>query len=288
MNTARPVTAKNLLLDLLRTSESYAWPVKKLIEVAGMFDISENAVRVNLSRLLSRGLIETDSRGFYLMTRHHDPVRNWIDDWTRGEQRVTEWNGQWLCITPPPSIRKKDWQALHKAVSRLGFRPAENRMWVRPDNLARSIDSVNKLIEAMSGLSDLVFTKVVQLYLNRQELKLQTLWDRPALEAEYSRCAQRLNTSMQRLKNADNAMALSESFILGGEAIHLLALDPLLPEAMIDKKLRANLTDTMLAYDAYFHEVWKTTIYPARVEVLPGDTQPRTRTPMAIDTYTHP
>ena len=283
MNTVRSVTAKNLLLDLLRTSTSNAWPVKKLIEVAGMFDISENAVRVNLSRLVSRGLIETDSRSFYLMTRGYDPLRNWIDDWTRGEQRVTDWNGHWLCVTPPLSIKKKDWQTLDKSLHRLGFRPVETRMWIRPDNLSRSIDSVNELIKAMSGASDLIFTKVVELTINSQKLKLETLWDRAALEDEYRNSIQRLKTSMQRLKNAHYSTALAESFTLGGEAIHLLALDPLLPDSMINKALRINLTQAMLAYDAHFHEIWRITLHPETVDGMPGGSEPHA--PMAIDTY---
>jgi phenylacetic acid degradation operon negative regulatory protein len=284
LNTVRLVTAKNLLLDLLRTSTSNAWPVKKLIEIAGMFDISENAVRVNLSRLVSRGLIETDSRGFYLMTRRYDPLRNWIDDWTRGEQRVTDWNDHWLCVTPPPAIKKKDWLALDKSLLRFGFRPIETRMWVRPDNLSRSIDSVNELINAVSGISDLIFTKIVELTINSQKLELETLWDRAALEEQYSRYTQRLTTSMQRLENADHSTALAESFILGGEVIHLLALDPLLPASMINTELRIDLTQAMLAYDAHFHQIWRITLYSETVDRVPGDSEPHA--PMAIDTYT--
>ena len=112
------VTAKSLLLDVLRSTKSTAWPVKKLIEVANMFSIKESAVRVTLSRLVSRGLIETDERGSYLMTSAYDPVRNWIDDWQKGEDRLTDWSGQWLCVCPPIKIRKKDQQLLDKAAQR--------------------------------------------------------------------------------------------------------------------------------------------------------------------------
>ena len=76
MSTGRVVTAKNLLLDLLRASEPDAWPVKVLVEAAGLFDISENALRVNITRLLSQGLLEQDSRGFYRLAETTKPVRH--------------------------------------------------------------------------------------------------------------------------------------------------------------------------------------------------------------------
>ena len=130
---------------LLRSTKSTAWPVKKLIEVADMFSIGESAVRVTLSRLVSHGLIETIEPASYVMTSGYDPVRNWIDDWKKGEERITDWNGQWLCIHPPMKIRKTDRQALGKAAHRLGFRIVQDRMWARPDNLTMTLERMNEL-----------------------------------------------------------------------------------------------------------------------------------------------
>ena len=263
------VNAKSLLLDVLRSTHSTAWPVKKLIEVAGMFGIKESAVRVTLSRLVVRGLIETSEHGSYLIKRAYDPVRNWIDDWKKGEERLTNWNGQWLCIYPPPKIRKKDWQSLDKAAQRLGFRVVQDRMWARPDNLAMPLQTMNELLEAMSGLTHLMYATVVKLHVDDSELTLEALWNRSELEQEYRLCIKDLQHCMRQQKDPEGLAALKESIEVGGNAIRLLALDPLLPESMIDKNLRVELNATTLKYNSMYHAAWTAFLDSDSIERVP-------------------
>lgn len=234
-----------------------------------MFSISENSVRVTLSRLVSRGLIVADERGFYQMTTAYDPVRNWIDGWSKGEDRITEWNGRWFCIHPPLKIRKTDWQQFGDAAQRLGFRVVEDRMWVRPDNLVLPRESISELVEAMSGVSDLVYSSAIEVHANDIELKLELLWNRSALEQEYRRGINRLKKCMRRQKNPKSLEALRESILVGGEAIRLLALDPLLPDTMINKNLRIELDTTTKNYNALYREAWEVFLGTGSIENLP-------------------
>lgn len=263
------ITAKSLLLDVLRSTQTTAWPVKKLIEVAGMFDIRESAVRVTLSRLVARGLIETNEPGSYLITSAYDPVRNWIDDWKAGERRVVEWNRQWLCVYPPTSVRKKDWQALDKAARRLGFRLVQERLWVRPDNLAMTLHRMNELLDVMSGVTSLVFATATQLHADNQDLTLESLWDRSSLEQEYKQCTLRLKRSMSQQQDPKSSDALRESILVGGEAIRLLAVDPLLPNEMIDTALRAELDTTTRIYNDMYHQSWTNFLDIETIERVP-------------------
>ncbi len=263
------VTAKSLLLDVLRSTKSTAWPVKKLIEVANIFSIKESAVRVTLSRLVSRGLIETDERGSYLMTSAYDPVRNWIDDWQKGEDRLTDWNGLWLCVLPPIKIRKKDQQLLDKAVQRLGFRVVQERMWARPDNLTLPIERMNELLEAMSGVSTLMYATVTKLHSSEGELKLDLLWNRSVMEKEYRHCTKRLKRCMAQQQDLKSVAAMKESILVGGEAIRLLALDPLLPDCMVDKTLRVELDSTTHIYNAMYHEAWQSFLVSESIDSVP-------------------
>jgi phenylacetic acid degradation operon negative regulatory protein len=265
----REITAKNLLLDLLRSTKSTAWPVKKLIHVACMFNISENSVRVTLSRLASRGFIEADERGFYQITTAYNPVRNWIDDWSKGEDRIKEWNQRWLCIHPPLKIRKTDWQSLIETGLRLGFKVVEDRMLVRPDNLALSRESISELVEAMSGVTDLIYSSPKELYSDDLALNLALLWNRSALEQGYRRGVKRLKSSMRRQKNLKSLEALRESILVGGEAIRILALDPLLPDSMINKSLRIELDTTTKEYNALYQQPWEVFLGTGSIENLP-------------------
>ena len=278
------VTAKSLLLDVLRSTKSTAWPVKKLIEVADMFGIRESAVRVTLSRLVARGLIESNEPGSYLMTSAYDPVRNWIDDWKKGEERMADWNGQWLCVYPPTKIRKKDHQALDKAAHRLGFRIVQERMWVRPDNLTLPLEKLNELLQAMSGVLNLVYATVVKLYAGDQDFNLELLWNRPDLEKEYRQCTKRLKRSMSQQKDPKGPAALRESILVGGDAIRLLALDPLLPDSMIDKNLRVELNTTTHNYNDMYHEPWQVFLDSTSIERVPINLNIEALSSLSLDT----
>ncbi len=269
MKAPRTITARNLLLDLFRTSPSNDWPVKKLIEVANLFNINANAIRVNLTRLLSTGLIETNNRGFYRLNWKYDPVRDWIDEWVKGEERVIEWDGRWLCLHPTQMLKKKEWEQLDKASNKLGFRSVEQRMWVRPNNLKLSVKKINELIETLSDLEDFIFTISEVIYFRDTKISVDNLWDVPSLELSYRTCIQKLKSSKQSLANGDEATALRDSFILGGEAIHLLTLDPLLPDEMIDQKLRNEVNDAAHEYIGHFNALWRKTFGPDTMETLP-------------------
>ncbi len=65
LNATVNIKAKDLLLKLLRTSPDRRLPVRILIEVGRLFGISENLIRVTLSRLRSDDLVEQDLRGHY-------------------------------------------------------------------------------------------------------------------------------------------------------------------------------------------------------------------------------
>ena len=81
-------TAKSLILDLLSTLRGGAMPVRALVAAGNLFGLAENSIRVDLARLVARGIVERNERGQYRMTARaeanaHDvpggygePVRN--------------------------------------------------------------------------------------------------------------------------------------------------------------------------------------------------------------------
>jgi len=73
----------------------------------------------------------------------------------------------------------------------------------------------------------------------------------------YEESAQRLARSMPRLERMPRETALVQSFLLGGEAIRVLATDPLLPDEITQSAPRANLHALMLRYDAVGHRLWR-------------------------------
>jgi len=71
---------------------------------------------------------------------------------------------------------------------------------------------------------------------------------------------------LRLVKSAD---ALVESFLLGGRAIRTLALDPLLPEALVPSAERRALVEAMQRYDRVGRRLW--------AEFTPATSSPRLR-----------
>ena len=258
MNYERVVSAKSLILDVLRASRTTVWSVRKLVEFASLFDLSENSIRVTLSRLVSADLVETDVRGYYRMSVNSEAIGEWIDFWMQGEQRVKEWQGDWLVLLSKRPLKKAECQQLDIVANRFGFRMVDS-YWIRANNLVMTIDVIRDLIICSSNIPELSFLQMTSAFDSSGEIDFTKLWSRNTLEKSYHHCDKLLQQSMLRFPAGDHTntlAALKESFLLGGHAINMLVLDPLLPASMVDVSARAKLTETMLAYNEHFHETW--------------------------------
>lgn len=255
----RPITAKTLLLDFLRASAPHAWPVKQLVEVGKIFDISENALRVNATRLLAKGTVVQDERGSYSLADNHDPLREWVLRWDEGEKRLLPWSGDWLSLQLAPELKSKSLKVFEQACLRLGFRQLWQRHWLRPNNLALDIDQLSdQLLDLVGSEADCHFILAVssKVKLPRTMPALASLWEVKQLEAQYKSHIKALEKSMANVQKKNPDDLLRETFVLGGEAIHLLAQDPLLPEQLFDVELRKRLTQLMTEYDEMGKSYW--------------------------------
>ena len=114
------VTPKELLLDLLRVSPRPI-AVRNLLAVGERFGFESNAMRVALSRLVSRGLIAADDSDYHLAPAA-DVMTSLVDGWRLGDRRVRTWKGDWLCMWHPRGRGRKNRGHSHRALHRLGFR----------------------------------------------------------------------------------------------------------------------------------------------------------------------
>jgi len=225
---------------------------------------------VTLTRLKSSGLVEPDARGSYRLNWQYDPVRDWIDTWSKGEARVVDWDQQWLCILPPADLTAKSARSLENAATRLGFKKLADRAWLRPNNLAMPASKIIELLEAMSACSDLAISKVSEVHNASETHLISSLWNCRELEDKYRDLTQRLNQSMKDLKDVDEKQALRESFLIGGNAIRRLALDPLLPAEIIDVDVREEFTRCTMKFVSKFNRLWRDRFGPEMMDALPS------------------
>jgi phenylacetic acid degradation operon negative regulatory protein len=250
-------TAKSLILDLLSTARGGAMPVRALIAAAALFEIGENGVRVELARLSARGLVRRNDRAQYALTRAAAPVHERVRSWKELESAHVEWTGGWIAVHTA-GLSRRDRAALRRrerALRFLGLRELHAGLWVRPDNLRGGLGEVARVLRTL-GLESAAPVLVVSALEPAFEARARALWDTDALRGEYRELRTALTTSERQLATLPPAEALVESFLLGGRALRVLALDPLLPEPLVPSAERRALVQAMERYDRAGRRIW--------------------------------
>ena len=263
------VSPRNLVLDIFRVApEASPAPIAGLVELGETFGFPASTMRATVSRLTATGLLESDARGWYRPAAHTDPFRAAVESWRDGEDRVRSWGGDWLALEPGPWPRRAEQRRTERALRYLGFRPALARLWLRPDNLTLPRSGALERLAALGGSQlDELFT-ARDLSAERVDRWRVELWEAPRLEADYRRALDAVDRCLARVDELPLDRALVETFVHGGEAIRVLALDPLLPAELVDVERRAQLFERMREYDragrARWHERFRIGSFAAR------------------------
>jgi phenylacetic acid degradation operon negative regulatory protein len=126
---------------------------------------------------------------------------------------------------------------------------------VRPDNLRGGLAEVARVLRSLGRECTAPVFAVRELE-PALETRARALWDTDALRAEYRELTTALATSERRLAALPAPAAMVESFLLGGRALRVLALDPLLPEPLVPSAERRTLVQAMERYDRAGRRVW--------------------------------
>jgi len=252
-------SAKSLVLDLLATlPPQYSVPVAALVRAAGCLGIAGNSVRVALARLRGRGLVVSDERGRYRLGAAAGAVSEQVRSWRSLEDGVGPWDKSWVAVEPARLERGDRCAARRRdqALRLLGMRPLTQRLYVRPDNLAGGVEAVRARLAALGvGPGTLVFRLSALDAVS--DARARGLWDARALEAAYDATCARLAASAARLPDLTRSQAMAESFLLGGDAVRQIVLDPLLPAPIVSQKKRRALVAAMRRYDRLGRRCWK-------------------------------
>ncbi len=289
VRTVKQPTAKSLILDLASTSGRQPLSASALVQVAAVFGISENNVRVVLARLLARGLLERSKRGLYSLASDASAVQRHVGSWTHVDAKMITWRAQWVgvCVRRTKG-RSAKLKRQRRALELLGFRALEPTLLVRPDNLRGGVCALrDRLVELGLGAA-LVFG--LNEFDPITDARARQLWDVEGLDRGYrelraelarsaeglvdfdfcSRAAPRSSSSSAPATLTDSAppslspsadvpldKAVVECFVLGGQVLRLLAYDPLLPQTIHDPAERSALVDEMRRYDRIGRTCWR-------------------------------
>jgi phenylacetic acid degradation operon negative regulatory protein len=216
----RPLTARSVLASTLLGSEPPAMATARLVRVAELFGVTDNAARVALSRMAAAGEVEATGDGWrlagHLLDRQarlaagrHPTVRPWSD-------------GSWVLLVVTAGARPANDRArLRTAVTRGHFAEYRDGVWCRPDNL----DGL-ALPAELAGQ--------VARWTGRPEetdaVLVARLWDLQAWADRAEELRRRLLAVGPALARVE---ALAPGFVLDAAVIRHLAQDPLLPEELL-------------------------------------------------------
>lgn len=240
----------DVLLDMLRGAPDSGRSAAYLIDTGRLFGFPENTIRVTLSRLLARELVENPERGRYRLAATADPLNEFVERWRLGEARVTVWQpGQWLLAHVETLSDKAHW-----ILDAFGFREVRRQLFARPDNLADALDETWQRARRIGLPADVL---VIQAKLDASVTHTwMPAWETGRLNREYRTLTARLKESQARLTSLPVDAARLECFKLGGTGIHMLAKDPLLPAEFVDVLARKALHTKMIEYDTAGKAIW--------------------------------
>lgn len=228
--------------------------VQMLIKAGGLFDIDENRTRVALHRLRAKGMIESRVRGTYCVS--DTAITSETQGWRTVLDRVMAWEGRWIGVHTGhlPRADKTVARRRDKATSMVGLRELEPGLLVRPDNLVGGVRHARARLAALGLEPEAVVTVLEDL--GPHEVKACGLWDELRLDAQYREGIARIRQTTEALPTLPLEEAARQVFLVGGQAIHNIVLDPLLPAPLVDPDLRQRFVRAMMDFDDLGREVW--------------------------------
>jgi len=226
------------------------------VKACRLFDISENSTRVGLARLASEELIETVERGFYRLGPNANVLADELFHWRSMEEKLCTWDESWIAVylgnlgrRDKTSLRRRD-----RVLKLNGFGELEQGLVVRPNNIVGGAGYVRDRMYKLGLETEAIVFQLADLDQSRIT-KAMALWDAKSLNNNYQNSIDNMEAWMQK-SEADPEVAARESFLLGDQALHDLAYDPLLPKELVDVALRKKFLKTMIRYDEVGKTIW--------------------------------
>lgn len=252
-------SARSLILDLLSTLRGGSMPVAALVDAGALFGLADGSVRVALTRLCSRGLVEHDERGRYRPGQAAAAVGQRVATWRRAQEEVKSWRGSWLAVHDASAslrARTRERRRHERALSLLGFRGFAPGLSLRPANLrAGALGVRRELIDL--GLAEQAHVFEMSELSAEDDAAARALWPAAEIQARYAAHLRALRESSARLADASPADAMRESFVLGGAVLREIVLDPLLPPPIITAGALSELVTAMREYDRIGRAHWR-------------------------------
>lgn len=254
-----PLSARTLALAFLSTSGARPMRAAALARRAEICGVDGAAMRMALGRLVRDEMVEQVERGVYAIGREGLALNRVARGWAEAESRVRAWDGRWIVVAVDHLGRsdRRQVRAQERALRLNGLARAESGLWVRPDNLALSLEDFAARLVGL-GLDETATILGDVRALATQEAAFRGLWPAAAIAARYRHWIDEMAASEDRLAAMTTVEAARETLLLGQSVIRTINTDPLLPAEMVDAALRAEMIAAMRRYDTIGKSFWAT------------------------------
>ena len=143
--TGKPV-ARHLLMKLLGSRPGIKMDAASAVRVGALFGMSENNIRVTLTRLQSAKLLKLVERGYYQLGKEGEQFAGEISSWHTAESRLCEWRGDWLTVltTALAKSDRKATRAQDRALKLMGLKKLSADFYVRPNNFNDTVGTTRE------------------------------------------------------------------------------------------------------------------------------------------------
>lgn len=214
--------------------------VGSLTRLMGEFGMSEQAVRVAISRMVSQGWLKArkiGNRSYYSMT-------------PRGKKRLDEagariykqipaaWDGKW-CITAYniPEKQRAMRDQLRKELSWMGFGMLANSVWISPHDLAERVREIADTYKITDYVE--IFTSKHEGMSTDKQL-VEKCWNLDEINTAYQEFISQYRPQYEKLRELvkeNKGISDGECFVEKTQLVHeyrkFLFIDPSLPEELL-------------------------------------------------------
>ena len=255
------LSARELILTLIDSAAAETLSARYFVAVGNLFEMDAGNIRVALARLVKDGSLRQAGRGSYCLGSRSGALHTMVRTWSRVEDTVKPWTGHWLTVLTGHLGRgdKTRLRGRERALRLYGFALTNQALWVRPDNLHWTTEQLHRALTEL-GLDRAALVAVLGDVQPAETIDHAALWDRTALEQNYTHLTDALHASTKRLRNLSDDAAARETLLLGRRVTRQILLDPLLPQELVDTRLRHRMIQSMRDYDkrgkAYFRALY--------------------------------
>ena len=247
----------HLIFGLMASFGKKEYSITDLLHLSKPFNITENSLRTNLSRMKNNTVLTSRKEGktVYYSFYKKGKKMSLIAELSFNPPNWDNWNNEWLGVlfTIDENNKEKRYQ-MRKRLIVYRFAPQYPGVWMRPlnrienekYNFEKILNNENsKLIRF--NYSETITTKEVQ-----------NLWKIRSINKEYENGIRIIEKEQKKIDNLNPELALIQKMEIGNALIELIFKDPLLPPEFLPEDWKGNqLRKEYFALDKILTEISK-------------------------------